>query len=265
MSSCSAPEKYRIPNQGKIRISNGKDEQDSISYICKGCDTLISDTSFFYKVVQQASKLSKDGLRYPLSYLPKNITIQISSLDSIYHYKTNERIDSILQAEVKIDYIAKNGYGNELEGTNTEYITFKGNEIQNIDSIVKHPDLTVTDKGYITPSLSSIGVGNSGWIDILPSSSKDLIITTSISCVSSNANLYIHLDNGELISKSCWNEFNCEGTAYSKKFNDSEIKMLKSHFCNGVSFSDGQTIITNIYPNRQDYFIQLMKLWYPEK
>ena len=104
----------KVLNSGEISVKNGRDEVDTISFNCIGCSENLT-MGQFNDIVEESVELTKQGLKYPLSFIPKELEITIIKEDSLYMFSSGKKLDNTFTVISSSKYIAKNGYGNELE------------------------------------------------------------------------------------------------------------------------------------------------------
>ncbi len=249
-----------ITNQGIVVIENGKGEKDSVSYQCVGCKELVKSKKLFDKIMNEASELTKNGLNFPLSYLPKSMEISIIKEESLVDVENNKKMEDIMQVISEIKYIAKNAYGNELEGESIQSFYLQGEKIVDIADKIKLPKLQF-EAGFINRTLSG-QEGTEDFIEFTPQKDKSIILKTSLSCVAEGAVFQINLENGEKIELNSWNDFNCDGVSYFRWFSEKQIELLKSsNIIDLYFYSDGESVMVNIPKNQRDYFSQLFLLY----
>lgn len=248
-----------IPNKGTVVVLNGMGEKDTIPYTCNFCDSLISDTSLFNEIIRRSTSETRAKLNYPLSFIPRKIELGFAKIDSIILVSSNKVLDSVINAIVKYDYIAKNGYGNELEGDAYSQFYTRGSKILEIQDEIKLENLKFIE-GNINRSLSLYDEDKS--IEIIPTEEKHLIVITSNTCVDNGSWLVIKLESGEEVQLTSWNDYNCKGTSYFNGFTEEQVQILKNSRIRSIIFHDDESI--GFYPpsNKSDYFIQLMDLLY---
>jgi hypothetical protein len=249
-----------ITNQGNVILENGKGEKDSVSYQCVGCKELVKSKKLFDKIVNEASELTKNGLNFPLSYLPKSMEISIIKEESLVDVENNKKMEDIMQVISEIKYIAKNAYGNELEGESIQSFYLQGEKIVDLADKIKLPKLQF-EAGFINRTLSG-QEGTEDFIEFTPQKDKSIILKTSLSCVAEGAVFQINLENGEKIELNSWNDFNCDGVSYFHWFSEKQMDMLKTSKLKELFFySDGEAVMVNIPKNQRDYFSQLFLLY----
>lgn len=257
--SCNNEKKVKVTNKGKTIVENGKGERDTVDYECKGCVEYIKDTTMLNKVIRESSLRTKQTLSYPLSFIPKKIELTIINQDSLFYFDNNEKIDNVSLVISKYDYIAKNGYGNELEGESLKSFYIRGNKILDIEEDIKLEDLSF-DK-YINRSLS-IYNDEGEFIEFTPTKDKSIILNSSLDCVDEGSILQITLENDDEIKLKSWNGFNCDATSYFYWFNKSQInKLVKSRIKYIFVYSRGNSVIVRVPKNKSDYIQQLINLY----
>jgi hypothetical protein len=250
----------KVTNSGKTITLNGKGEKDTISYQCIGCEENIKTSELFDKVISEANSLTKNSLNYPLSFLPKSIDLTVIKEDSLYYFDNNKKIDNVILVIAKYSYIAKNSYGNELEGEALNSFYIKDKKVSDLADKIKLKNLSFDDK-YISRVLDVYG-DNSEFIEFTPTIEKSIIVKSSLSCVDEGSWFQIIFENDEEINLKSWNDFNCEGYSYFRWFNQAQLDKLKTMRIKYLYInSRGESIIVDIPKNKSDYFQQLVNLY----
>jgi hypothetical protein len=250
----------KVTNSGKTTTINGKGEKDTISYKCIGCEENIKTSELFDKVIIEASSLTKNSLNFPLSFLPKSIDLTVIKEDSLYYFDNNKKIDNVILVIAKYSYIAKNSYGNELEGEALNSFYIKDKKVSDLADKIKLKNLSFDDK-YISRVLDVYG-DNSEFIEFTPTIEKSIIVKSSLSCVDEGSWFQIIFENDEEINLKSWNDFNCEGYSYFRWFNQAQLDKLKTMRIKYLYInSRGESIIVDIPKNKSDYFQQLVNLY----
>ena len=260
--ACSQPTDTveEVVNDGKVSIENGKGERDSLTYKCLGCKEYIKKKKIFDKIATHASELTKEGLKFPLSYEPKSMELTIVKDGSFIDVDDNKKMKNITQVFSKIKYVAKNAYGNELEEESIQTFYLEGDKVVNIAGEIKLPKLQF-DAGFINRSLNG-EYGASEFIEFTPMKDKSIMIKSSLSCVEKGALIQINLENGVVVELNSWNDFNCDGNSYYHWFNDEQIAQLKSSKIKFLFFySDSESVMVDVAKNQRDYFMQLFTLY----
>ena len=260
--ACSQPTDTveEVVNDGQVSIENGKGERDSLTYKCLGCKEYIKKKKIFDKIATHASELTKEGLKFPLSYEPKSMELTIVKDGSFIDVDDNKKMKNITQVFSKINYVAKNAYGNELEEESIQTFYLEGDKVVNIAGEIKLPKLQF-DAGFINRSLNG-EYGASEFIEFTPMKDKSIMIKSSLSCVEKGALIQINLENGVVVELNSWNDFNCDGNSYYHWFNDEQIAQLKSSKIKFLFFySDGESVMVDVVKNQRDYFMQLFTLY----
>ena len=260
--ACSQPTDTveEVVNDGQVSIENGKGERDSLTYKCLGCKEYIKKKKIFDKIATHASELTKEGLKFPLSYEPKSMELTIVKDGSFIDVDDNKKMKNITQVFSKINYVAKNAYGNELEEESIQTFYLEGDKVVNIAGEIKLPKLQF-DAGFINRSLNG-EYGASEFIEFTPMKDKSIMIKSSLSCVEKGALIQINLENGVVVELNSWNDFNCDGNSYYHWFNDEQIAQLKSSKIKFLFFySDSESVMVDVAKNQRDYFMQLFTLY----
>ena len=264
LSSCngedSITKEESILNKGTTLVKNGKGITDTIIFECVGCSENIRDKKLFDKLIEKASALTKESLNYPLSFMPKNISITLIQEDSLRYFENNEIIDNVFLVLFNYGYIAKNGFGNELEGEATNSFYLHNKKVADLEDKIKLEDLEFKDE-LINRSL--IGYErNSDFIEVMPLLKGAVIVNSSLDCVDEGATFTITLEDESEITLNSWNDFNCEGKSYFDKFNREQLNQLKSSRIKYLYiYSEGKSIMTEVAENESNYFQQLSTIY----
>lgn len=260
ISSCSTKNNTeKVENQGKVIIKNGKDENDTITFSCVGCNKNIKEYSVFKKIVAEAGNKTKSALHFPLSFDPKNLDLTIIKKDSMFYFDNNKKIENLLFVISDYKYIAKNSYGNELEGSQSNSFYVMNNNIVELEDKIKLEDLRFSD--VINRTLSGVR-NNDQFIEFIPLNDKSIIVKSSLNCVDEGTNFMFILENEKEINLYSWNDFNCEGNSYFEWFSKEQIESLKlSRIKYMYINSVGESVMVNVSKNQSDYMQQLLKLY----
>jgi len=256
----STKETAKVTNSGKITVENGKGEKDTINFQCIGCEENIKTIELFDKVINEANLLTKNSLNYPLSFVPKSVNLTVIKEDSLYYFANNKKIENVILVIATYIYIAKNGYGNELEGEALNSFYIKDDKVTDLANEIKLENLSFDDK-YINRSLAGYGE-SSKFIEFTPTKAKSIIVKSSLSCVDEGSSFQITLENDEEINLKSWNDFNCDGTSYFRWFTNSQIDKLKASKIKYLYiYSRGESVMVSVPKNKSDYFQQLIDLY----
>jgi hypothetical protein len=118
-----------IKDKGKITIKNGKNEDITIPYECTDCEKNAIDKQMFTIIINEIANSTKNNLRYPLSFVPSNITLKIYNEDNLKYYDTKRSVGKAISVKSTIYYIAKNGFGNELDGKNEDFFYIRNSSV----------------------------------------------------------------------------------------------------------------------------------------
>lgn len=251
--------KVSIPDEGKVIVQNGKNTTDTIPYKCTNCDSLISDTTIFYKVVRAATKDTREKLNFPRSFIPVKLEMRVDVADSIVLVSTGKHLDSTLFISVNYSYVGSNAYGTELEGESTSSYYIRDNEILDIEGDIKLSELKLVD-GIASRYLFVYNSENN-FLRLLPSSNNGLIVSSSINCVDDGDKIILYLEGDNEIKKFSFNDFNCDSNSFFWAFTSEEIELLANHKLLSIGFStDKEFFICPVPLNQADYFIQYSKL-----
>lgn len=253
--------KETVLNSGEIFVKNGKDEVDTIPFTCTGCSENLT-VNQFNTIVEHSVKLTKESLKYPLSFIPKELDLTIIKEDSLYMVGTNKKFDNTFTIISSHKYIGKNSYGNELEGDGLVSFNLVDGKIKDITDEIKLKDLKFDGK-YINRSLN--GFHKTDFIKLTPTIQKNILIESSITCVDEGAIFTIIFNNkeeSEIKLAGSFNDFNCDGVAYFKWFSNSQIEKLKTTDIKYLYiYSRGESVMVPISKNQNDYFKQLFNLY----
>jgi len=259
-NSSTSPEKEdKVENSGDVIVENGAGKTDTISYSCIGCSEMLPSKKEFDMLAQEATKRTKNSLNFPLSFIPKDISLTLIKEDSLISVKTNQKIKNVIQVIISYKYIAKNGYGNELEGEDLKSFYLKDLKISDLEDEIKLETLAYVD-GNINRSLELLDHRKTESIRLFPGSSGSLILVSSLGCVDEGTWLLLGLENGEEIKLISWNDFNCDGNSFFKLLNTSQKEKLKAHKLKTITVVDDKSIICHVPLNRADYLQQVLAL-----
>lgn len=144
----------------------------------------------------------------------------------------------------------------------------KQNISVNKDSIyVKKIIDEMANKTYLLPSRMMILANENRTIGIKLDclinddfTTDNLIITTvGVGTCSENDEMIILFENGEKITKTAWNKFNCKGLSYIK-LNSSDIKILRTQKLSKIRMTNGRTFESftgTVEKDDKRYFMQL--------
>jgi hypothetical protein len=260
VSSCSSNNNTeKVEDQGKVIVKNGKNENDTITFSCVGCTKHIKEYSVFKKIVEEAGNKTKSALHFPLSFNPEKLDLTIIKQDSMYYFDNNKKIENLLFIISDYKYVAKNSYGNELEGSQLNSFYVKDNNVVELEDKIKLEDLRFNDE--INRTFSSVR-NNEEFIEFIPLKDKSIIVKSSLNCVDEGTNFMFILENEKEINLYSWNDFNCEGNSYFEWFNKEQIESLKlSRIKYMYINSDGESVMVNVPKNQSDYMQQLLNLF----
>lgn len=256
-SKSSKDIEFKVVNDGKTIVENGKGVMDTIPFNCIGCVENL-DYNMFDDVIKESSKIAKNNLNNPLSFKPISMNIVIVKEDSLYNFDNGKKLDSVITVITTYEYIGQNAYGTELSGEKILSFTLVSGIIKDISNDIKLKDLKFEDKD-INRVLSI--THNNEFITIIPTEKKSIIVKSSVSCVDKGTWLLIKLVNDEEIKLVSWNNFNCDGTSYFDWFSTQQINKLKSNKIKFISVVDKKSTVVFVPKNKSDYFQQLIKLY----
>jgi hypothetical protein len=267
-----------VKNEGIISVKNGKGEDCKISYICKGCEENGIEKEAFDSVSVYITKETRNGLKYPLSFVPVKFSITVEKKDSVYYYDTNEKIENLHTVDYSYDYIAKNAYGNELEGNETGIVYLINGlpadlsdkiRLDSLSIIYEKDELCILNRSlfisdgddeyiHITPYIRSVDKKYMGYF-IGKKGDVFLQIKSSYTCVDKDAELKFELDNGEKLIFQSQNDYNCDGKAYYV-LSKGDVSKFKNNKLRFVFMYYKKTIGSYVAYNKTDYFQQLAKI-----
>lgn len=259
-NSCAPKKQNIVLNNGKVIVENGRGKKDTINYKCPACEEYIKDTAVFNTIIKTFTRNAKSSLKYPLSFIPTNLEISILNRDSVFYFDDNKKIDNLKLVFAKYDYIAKNTYGNELEGSTDLTFYLKDNSIVDIDDEIRLDKLKFNGE-IINRNLYLYSSLDDASIEIIPTVGKYLILKSSSKCVDKGSTLLVTFENDEELMITSWNEFNCDGNSYFKPLNAKQSAMFKKEKIKKMYFSSKEAIYCKVPKNKSDYFIQLMNLY----
>lgn len=248
-----------IKDQGKVITKNGKDEIDTIAFNCVGCSEYINDISVFNNIIEESRNLIKSDLNYPLSFNPSSLYLTIVKQDSMYYFDSNKKIENLFLIYSDYKYIAKNAYGNELEGKEINTFYLKDKNIIDLEGKVKLENLKFST--VINRTLTG-EKHNEDFIEFTPTKDKSIIVNSSLNCVDEETLFIFILENEKEIKINSWNDFNCDGISYFNWFSKEQIETLKKSRLKYMYInSDGESVMVRIPKNQSDYIQQLMMLY----
>lgn len=257
-TECSKSPSF-IPNTGKVVVLNGQGKYDTITYTCDNCDSLLSDTALFHSVVRKANEEAKNSLKFPRTFVPEKIELNIIRKDGIELVTTDKLLDSVLVFDVKSKFIGKTAMGVEKDSESESRIFSKDGKIIDVENNIKLDSLAFIDN-LINRGLLLYDESYE-YIHIIPYKNGTIIVLSSLGCVDENSGLHIMLENGDIVRRYSWNDFNCEGKSYFNGFNINDLEILRKNQIEMVRFSSDDKSLS-FFPanNQKDYFIQLSKL-----
>ena len=262
LSSCSGgtdKEIEKVQNIGKVSVENGAGKKDTIDYVCVGCEELLPSKKEFDMLISEATDRTKETLKYPLSFIPKKITLTLSKEDTLISFETNQKMKDIIKVIVTYAYIGKNTYGNELEGDHIDWFYLQDLKITDIEDDIRLEPLSLTD-GSVNRTLDLMTYDGEESIQIIPGNNGAIIVKSTLSCVDEGTWLLLKLESGEEIKLVSWNDFNCDGTSYFRAFSSEQKEKLKASRLESVTVVDDNSIFCTVPKNKSDYFQQLVAL-----
>jgi hypothetical protein len=264
LSSCSGGtdkeiEKEKVENMGKVSVENGAGTKDTIDYFCVGCEEFLPSKKEFDKLINEATDRTKKTLKYPLSFIPKKLTLTLIKEDTLISFETNKPMKDIIKVIVTYAYIGKNTYGNELEGDHVDWFYLQNLKITDIEDDIRLEPLVLID-GTVNRSLELMNHNGEESLRIIPGKNGSIIAVSSLGCVDDGTWLLLNLENGEEIKLVSWNDFNCDGTSYFKALSNDQKEKLKAKRLKSITIVDDKSIICPVPKNKSDYFQQLLAL-----
>lgn len=253
------PESQKVQNIGKVSVENGEGKKDTIDYLCTGCEKLLPSIKEFDKLVEEATERTKETLKYPLSFKPKELVLTLIKLDTLISFEKNEPMKDVIKVIVDYKYIAKNTYGNELEGDYIDWFYLQDLKITDLDEDIKLEPLRIVD-GSVNRSLELLNHNREETLKIIPGNNGSIIAITSLGCVDEGSWLLLKLENGEELKLVSWNDFNCDGNSYFRGFTAAQKEKLKAHRLESISFIDDKSMVCILPKNQSDYFQQLVAI-----
>jgi YHS domain-containing protein len=257
-----------LKDSGEITVPNGKGEGTKIKYACKNCLEYIEKTDVFNKVIDEITKNAKNSLKYPLSFVPVSIDINVEPITDKYYYSDNEPVEGAYNIFYTYKYIAKNAYNTEIEGEHEDVINIVGSGIMpDFYKLLRLDSLYVMESNdeYRTINRNLLAINNDEYIKITPMIYKDriaLVVKSSFTCLDKGTSLtfsFVDLPKGDNLKIESWNDFNCEGNAYyflTKK----QLKQFKDRKIQYISMYYKESLVVFLDRNKQDYFDQLASL-----
>jgi hypothetical protein len=264
LSSCSGgsekeSETDKVENIGKVSVENGAGKKDTVDYVCVGCEELLPSKKEFDMLINEATERTKETLKYPLSFIPKKITLTLFQEDTLYAFDSNEKMKDIIKVIVTYAYIGKNTYGNELEGDHIDWFYLQDLKITDIEENIRLEPLRLKN-GSVNRTLEIMNHNGEESLQIIPGKNGSIIAVSSLGCVDEGTWLLLNLENGEEIKLVSWNDFNCDGTSYFRAFSADQKEKLKSSRLESITVVDDKSIICPVPKNESDYFQQLVAL-----
>lgn len=258
-SSGSSEKEDKVENSGDVIVENGSGGKDTVTYSCIGCSEMLPSKKEFDMLVKEASERTKNSLNFPLSFVPKDISITLIKEDSLISVKTNKKIKNVINVIIDYKYNAKNGYGNEIEGDGMKSFYLKDLKISDLEDEIKLEPLAYVD-GDINRSLEVLNFQKTESIRLFPGNSGSIILVSSLGCVDEGTWLLLKLENGEEIKLISWNDFNCDGNSYFDELNTSQKEKLKTHKLKTITVVDDKSITCDVPLNQADYLQQFLAL-----
>lgn len=252
-----------VKNSGTLKLKNGKDEIVDVKYGCIGCKEYLKDIKEFDKVIEYINEFRKDYLKYPLSYIPRNLQIKITKGDSLKYYNTGKNIEGLLLIRCQMNYIAKNGYGNELEDDSDDLLYYLNGSFKDLDEEIELPKLAEdTYEGAVNRDLIVYDNSTGESIRLVAFLSQDGFLLEIDGCVEEGAGIYFSLEGEEPMRFSNVAKFNCKGTSVINNFTKSQVEKLKTKKLKYIAVYKNRTdrVLGSVNENEQDYLMQFFEL-----
>lgn len=249
----------KLKNSGDVIVENGAGEKDTISFTCTNCTDVLTSKKEFDILVKEATERTRNSMNYPLSFKPQGISLTIIKEDSLISAKTKKKIKDVVYVIAEYKYIAKNGYGNELEGESSQSFYIQNSKIVDLEDEIQLEPLAYKD-GYINRSLELYSHDGTENLSLFPGKKGSIIVTSSLGCVDDGTWLILILENNKEIKLISWNDFNCDGSSYFEPLTTSQKEKIKSHRLKKVQLVDDKSMICIVPFNQSDYLQQLITL-----
>lgn len=263
-SSCSNAtssndETEKVQNSGKVVVENGSGKKDTVSFTCIGCAELLKTTKEFDMLIKEASTQTKTSLNFPLSFVPKDINLTLIKADTLISVKTKEKLKNVVKVIVEYKYIAKNAYGNELEGDDFQFFYLQDSKIAELEDEIQLEPLAYVD-GSINRTLELLDHRKTESMSLFPGTDGAVLLISSLGCVDEGTWLLLGLENGEEIKLISWNDFNCDGKSFFKGFTAAQKEKLKTNRLKTITIVDDKSMICSVPLNQADYWQQVLSL-----
>jgi hypothetical protein len=251
-----------LKNSGEILIKNGKGVETKIAYTCDSCEYLTRES--FNEAVEQITKELRETLKFPRSFVPVSLHLDIKRLIGKYYYSDNSPIEGAYTIDYVYKYIANNAYNAEIEGEyeGSTYLTRGG--VLDISDLIRLDSLYLTkDDGRYSEVNRSLFVSDEDeYIHITPLIENNIIhlsVKSSFRCVDEGTTISFYVSGSGEFSLKSWNTFNCEGTSFFK-LTTKQIEYLKGKEVSQIHMYYKESIFCIVPSNKKDYFSQLAYL-----
>jgi hypothetical protein len=258
-SSSSNDETEKVQISGKVVVENGAGKKDTVSFTCIGCSELLKSTKEFDMLIKEASTQTKTSLNFPLSFVPKDINLTLIKVDTLISVKTKEKLKNVVKVIVEYKYIAKNAYGNELEGDDFQFFYLQDSKIADLEDEIQLESLAYVD-GSINRTLELLDHRKTESMRLFPGTDGAVLLVSSLGCVDEGTWLLLGLENGEEIKLISWNDFNCDGKSFFKGFTPAQKEKLKANRLKTITIVDDKSMICSVPLNQADYWQQVLSL-----
>ena len=258
-SSSTNENAEKLKNSGDVVVENGTGEKDTISFTCLNCTEVLTSKKEFDMLVKEATERTRNSLNYPLSFNPNSMTLTLVKENSLISARTKEKIKNVVYVIVEYKYIAKNGYGNEIEGDGIQSFYIQDSKIVDLEDEIQLEGLAYKD-GYINRTLELYSHDGTENLSLFPGKKGSIIVTSSLGCVDDGTWLILTLENNEEIKLISWNDFNCDGDSYFEPLSNSQKEKIKTHRLKKIQLVDDESMICIVPFNQSDYLQQLLSL-----
>ncbi len=258
-SSSTNENAEKLENSGDVVVENGAGEKDTISFTCLNCTDVLTSKKEFDMLVKEATERTRNSLNYPLSFKPNSMTLTLVKENSLISARTKEKIKNVVYVIVEYKYIAKNGYGNEIEGDGIQSFYIQDSKIVDLEDEIQLESLAYKD-GYINRTLELYSHDGTENLSLFPGKKGSIIVTSSLGCVDDGTWLILTLENNEEIKLISWNDFNCDGDSYFEPLSTDQKEKIKTHRLKKIQLVDDESMICIVPFNQSDYLQQLLSL-----
>lgn len=258
-SPSSNDETEKVQNSGKVVVENGAGKKDTVSFTCIGCAELLKTKEEFDMLIKEASTQTKTSLNFPLSFVPKDINLTLIKADTLISVKTKDKLKNVVKVIVEYKYIAKNAYGNELEGDDFQFFYLQDSKIAELEDEIQLEPLAYVD-GSVNRTLELLDHRKTESMSLFPGTDGAVLLISSLGCVDEGTWLLLGLENGDEIKLISWNDFNCDGRSFFKGFTAAQKEKLKANRLKTITIVDDKSMICSVPLNQADYWQQVLSL-----